>query len=88
MKLADNPSRHKISQVFKILELGALECVKNVYCLWDNGVSKPARSFLIGSSSNLLVTWTGIKSRTSLPSGWNALVTSELHALERGLNFQ
>ena len=41
-----------------------------------------ARSFLIESSSKLLVTRTGIKARTSLISGWIRLLTLELLALE------
>ena len=41
-----------------------------------------ARSFLIESTSKLLVTRTGIKSRTSLISGRVRLVTLELFALE------
>ena len=41
-----------------------------------------ARSFLIESSSKLLVTRTGIKARTSLISGWIRLLTSEWLALE------
>ena len=41
-----------------------------------------AHSFLIWSSSKLLVTWTGIKARTSLISGWIRLLTLELLALE------
>ena len=41
-----------------------------------------ARSFLIGSSSKLLVTWTGIKARTSLILGQIRLLTLELLALE------
>ena len=41
-----------------------------------------ARSFLIKSSSKLLVTRTGIKARTSLISGWIRLLTLELLALE------
>ena len=36
---------------------------------WENGVSKLAHSFLIDSSSELLVTRTGIKARTSSISG-------------------
>ena len=36
---------------------------------WENGVSKLALSILIGSSSNLLETRTGIKSWISLISG-------------------
>ena len=41
-----------------------------------------ACSFLIDSSSKLLVTRTGIKARTSLISGWIRLLTLELLALE------
>ena len=48
---------------------------------WENGVSKLARSFLIGSSSNLLVTRTGIKSQMSSKSSQIGSVTSELNAL-------
>ena len=44
--------------------------------------------FLVGSSSNLLVTRTGIKSQTSSNSDQIGSVTSELCALEHGLNFQ
>ena len=45
---------------------------------WENGVSKLARSFLIGYSSNLLVTRIGKKSQLSSNSGRIGLVTSEL----------
>ena len=64
--------------------LGALEHLKNIPLdlQWENGVSKLAHSFLIESSSNLLVTRTGIKSRTSLISGQIGPFTSELLALE------
>ena len=41
-----------------------------------------ARSFLIESSSKLLITRTGIKARMSLISGWIRLLTLELLALE------
>ena len=41
-----------------------------------------ARSFLIESSSKLLVTRKGIKAWTSLISGWIRLLTLELRALE------
>ena len=41
-----------------------------------------ARSFLIKSSSKLLVTRTGIKARMNLISGWIRLLTLELLALE------
>ena len=54
----------------------------------ENGVSKLAHSFLIGSSSNLLVIRTGIKCRTSSNSGRIGAVTSELSVLEGELNFR
>ena len=49
---------------------------------WENAVSILARSFLIESSSKLLVTRTGIKARISLISGRIRLLTLELLALE------
>ena len=49
---------------------------------WENGISMLARSFLIESSSKLLVTRTGIKARTSLILGWVRLLTLALLALE------
>ena len=49
---------------------------------------KPSSFFLIRSSSNLLVTRTGIKSRTSSNSCQIGSVISELHALEGELNIQ
>ena len=49
---------------------------------WENGVSMLARSFLIESSSKLLVTRTGIKARTSLISGRIRILTLDLLALE------
>ena len=49
---------------------------------WENDVSMLARSFLIESSSKLLVTGAGIKARTSLISGRIRLLTLELLALE------
>ena len=49
---------------------------------WENAVSMLARSFLIESSSKLLVTRTGIKARKSLISGRIRLLTLELLALE------
>ena len=45
---------------------------------WENCVSKLARTFFIGSSSNLLATRTGIKSQMSSSSGRIGLVTLEL----------
>ena len=53
-----------------------------IYLQWENGVTMLARSFLIESSSQLLVTRTGIKARTSLISGRIRLLTLELLALE------
>ena len=50
--------------------------------LWKNAVSMLARSFLIESSSKLLVTRTSIKARTSLISDRIRLLTFELLALE------
>ena len=49
---------------------------------WENAVSMLARSFLIESSSKLLVTRRGIKALSSLISGWIRLLTLELLALE------
>ena len=45
-------------------------------------MSVVARSFLIETSSKLLVTRTGIKAQISLISGWIRVVTLELLALE------
>ena len=50
--------------------------------MWENAVSMLARSFLIESSSKLLVTRTGIKAWTSLISGRSRLLTLELLTLE------
>ena len=55
-----------------------------IYLQWENGVTMLARSFLIESSSQLLVTRTGIKARMSLISGRIRLLTLELLALEWG----
>ena len=49
---------------------------------WENTVSMLTRSFLIESSSKLLVTRTGVKARTSLILGRIRLLTLELLALE------
>ena len=54
----------------------------------ENGVSKLARLFFIVPSTDLLITRTGIKSRTSSNSGRIVSVTTKLPALEGGLNFQ
>ena len=64
-------------------ELAVFECLKNFpWCQWENGVSLLACSFLIKSSSKLLVTRTGIKAWTSLILGQIRLPTLELLALE------
>ena len=49
---------------------------------WENAVSMLARSFLIESSSKLLITRTGIKARASLISDRIKLLTLELLALQ------
>ena len=49
---------------------------------WKNGVSILARSFLIESSSKLLVARTGIKARSSSILGWIRPLILELLALE------
>ena len=49
---------------------------------WENALSTLARSFLIESSSKLLVTRTGIKAWKSLISGRIRLLILELLALE------
>ena len=59
-------------------ELGALERQISLRFMMENGVSKLACSFLIGSLSNLLVTRTGIKSQTSSNSSRIGSVTSVL----------
>ena len=66
------------------MELAALERLKKfpIYLQWENGVTMLARSFLIESSSKLLVTRTGIKAWTTLISGRIRLLTLELLALE------
>ena len=61
-------------------ELAALESLKNFPYTYNGKML--ARSFLIESSSKLLVTRTGIKARTSLISGRIRLLTLELLALE------
>ena len=65
-------------------DLAALERLKKfpIDLQWENAVSMLARSFLIESSSKLLVTRIGIKARTSLISGRIRLLTLELLALE------
>ena len=65
-------------------ELAALERLKNftIDLKWENAVSMLARSFLIKSSSKLLVIRTGMKARTSLISGGIRLLTLELLAFE------
>ena len=65
-------------------ELAALECLKNFPWTYngENDVSMLARSFLIESSSKLLITRKGIKAQTSSISGQIRLLTLELLALE------
>ena len=58
-------------------ELAALERLKNSH-RWENGVSMLAHSFLIDSSSKLLVTRTGIKARSSSNLGRIRPLTLEL----------
>ena len=84
IKLTGNEDRHKISDKFEfphiwpvIFELHALE-------RWKNDVSSFSQSPLIGLLSNLLLTRTGIKARTSSNFGWIRLLTLELFALEHG----
>ena len=65
---------HKISQTSLnfgqtgplTTELALERLKKNPIYLWENGVSMLARSFLIESSSKLLVTRIGIKARSIL----------------------
>ena len=65
------------------MELAALSVSKISYRLIrGNAVYMLARSFLIESSSKLLVTGTGIKAQMSLISGRIRLLTLELLALE------
>ena len=76
-KLAGNEDRHKISN--KVDFWPDRTTLYRVRCpwasekfpidlYWENGISKLARSFFIRSSSNLLVTRTGINSWKSLNS--------------------
>ena len=76
--LADNEDMIKISDEFKFRPDGITDY--GVSCpwvfkkfpidlLWENAVSMLTRSFLMESSSKLLVTRTGIKARKSLISG-------------------
>ena len=89
--LAGNEDMHKISEEFEFQPDRTTDY--GVSCpwaskkfpidlQWENGVSMLARTFLIKSSSKLLVATTGIKACTSLISGWIRLLTLELLALE------
>ena len=89
--LAGNEDMHKILDEFKFRPDRTTDY--RVSCpwaskkfpidlLWENAVSMLACSFLIKSSSKLLVTRTGIKARTSLILGWIRLLTLKLLALE------
>ena len=82
---------HKISDDFEFrpdrtTDYGSscLERLKKISKTYngENAVSMLARSFLIKSSSKLLVTRTGIKAWTSLVSGLITLLTLVLLALE------
>ena len=66
------------------MELAALERLKSfpIDLYWENGVSMLACSFLIQSSSKLLVTRTGIKARLSLILSRIRPLILELLALE------
>ena len=83
-KLAGNQNRHKTSVKFVFQPDRStpyrVRCpwVSEKFPIdlqWENGVAKWAHSFLIRSSSNLLVTRTGIKSQTSSNSGQVGTVT-------------
>ena len=71
--LAGNEDMHKVSDEFEfwpdwMTDYGVgcpSASEKFPIDSYENGVSKLARSFLIGPSSNLLVTRTGIKSQMS-----------------------
>ena len=89
--LAGNEDMHKISNEFEFRPDRTTDY--GVSCpwasktfpidlQWENAVSMLARSFLIESSSKLLVTRTGIKARTGLISGRIRLLTLELLAFE------
>ena len=89
--LAGNEDMHKISDEFEFPPDRTTDY--GVSCpwaskkfpidlYWENAVSMLACSFLIESSSKLLVTRTGIKAWTSLISGRIRLLTLELLALE------
>ena len=71
------------------MELAALELLKISHRLIMGKWCFQASLFIffIGSSSNLLVTRTAIKSQTSSNSGWIESVTSELSSLVGELNF-
>ena len=89
--LAGNEDMHKISDKFEFRPFRTTDY--GVSCpwaskkfpidlLWENGVSMLACSFLIESSSKLLVTRTGIKARSSSVLGRIRPLILELLALE------
>ena len=89
--LADNEDRHKISDEFKFrpdrttdYRVSCPWASKKfpIHLQWENAVSMLVCSFLIETSSKLLVTRTCIKARRSLISGRIRLLTLELLALE------
>ena len=85
IKLTAKRDSHKISDEMKFWPRPSINFgvtrpwVQKTCCGHDSA------SFLIGSSSNLLVSRTGLKSRTSSISSQVGLFASELHALERQL---
>ena len=86
--IAGNEDMHKISDEFEFRPDRTTDY--GVSCPWASkkfpiylyAVSMLARSFLIESASQLLITRTGIKARMSLISGQIRLLTLELLALE------
>ena len=89
--LAGNQDMHKISDEFEFwpdrttdyrVSCPWVSKKFSIDLQWENGVSMLAHSFLIESSSKLLVSRTGIKAQMSLISGRLRLLTLELLALE------
>ena len=78
--LAGNEDLHKISAKFKFWPDRTPDY--GVSCPWENGASMLACSFLIESSSKLLVTRTGIKAQSSSILGLIRPLILELLALE------
>ena len=83
IKPADNRDRHKISDEFDFWPDPTSHFGVTFPWTPEKNVNTIAPFLLIGSSSNLQVTRTGLKSRTSLISSQIGLFTSELLTLER-----